>query len=1087
MSFIIWIIILVIILLAIGLGVFLFRHKIYNQFKNLQFKKTRAFKQGLKVLKSKADRLTNKNFYHTHTYFLHINSTELPIVDEETKKQKDIDLFIYQGKHHKQYLSDETYVLETKSFSENKDYKSLLRFSHHVSMQTGKMPIIVYSLDYQKINDDQDYISTAIMDMRKCLQHLLKIYKQLPVFIINLANAQQHPSYNAFITCTKSHNLPLIIPSDANDLNNALLSQHQQQIKEFADQVLLVKNPKLYLRYNVFINDVFDLFKSIDKEYKSSEKYTKFHHMFFYVSPQAEGVHKSLFQRNIYAQKYHSGMLAKIFYVTLSACFVILGGVFIKNIIQYNQQKNQYVKQISTIQPSATNNKMLTNDYNQAYYNINHNMYFNWLYPNALLSHELNEKTADYVQNNILIPALKSKDTAAKKMFLLMTLYASQSKALRNLILNNLQDWATSVNIEESLLKTYVNSSHQNDIPSLTTNYVENISFKDQNILKNVYILVESYIESNPSINLKTLNTFFADIYLPIRQKYLINQFMTNIYPNIQSNIDTNNNAFFKNFEHDKHPVSDKTLEDIDKIKSIVNQVQSLNINYFSQAISTLLDINQKVNKISDLNTKKGLIWHKAILLATENTLLNKLSTQEHYYIFNKDIISESTINIANSGDFNGNIPIIFSTTGIKQLLIPEIKKYNKLLSIFNQLKIPSQKLTDYYNIAIENYTRGYIQAYINMISNYKHNIDPDNIQTSLLLISSETSEFNNMLATIHKNTIFSKKLVEEIPELEIISNYFSNINSYIGQPKNIQEYENIFLAIVKDIENAENKQSTLNKIALNLLKNNKQSQLYQLRQLLNKYKIDSRNQKIFIAPLLELISIEKPFIKAGKLNQWNTKIISLLDKYKNYFPFNPNSQKIISIKKMNLIFSPKGEFWSYIHKDMSGIFKNKQGRWELTIPDLFGKKGKQMIRLLNKVQNLTNTLWTKNGKPKSIMFNITFEPLSNNILNDNRFIKLPILNVANHEIISLSTKQQPEIVNYNWAEESTSSVQFIDNKQELNTIKSYSGAWSFLLLLRAANQSNEVYTWSDKQSGAKIQFSIHFNNIFNSFNNQNL
>ena len=1056
-----------------------------NKIKTSSFKKSIQLNQGFKKLLSESRRSIVKNLYRNSLYLIHFNPSNSQLVEKEINKEIGVDLFCHKDEKYNQYLSDESYILEVIQYNHSHQYSNIAKFSRKISVKTGKIPILIYSLDYQQALDSSNYIDDHIRHLQKIISSFENVYHKKPTLVFSFVNLDSHPCYKHFISCVKKYNLPLLTQCSKVDYQKDAhgLVDREQYLKNFSDNVLLTKQPKLYLKFNSFVNDIFDMFKIINQKYWAAKNLKQYDNINYYISHGTSEINQSLFQQDINIDKYRKSLIKKLSYTFFTICFIALGLVFVNNIMQYHVHGKQFKHSLSKLQRSDLKTANLTQVYQETYYKINNDLYFNWLYPNGLLSQSLKNETANYVLDNILLPKLKSDKNPIEKAFLLMTLYSSKSRDLRHLILENSKDWSKTLGISTSLLKVYIESKIDVTVPSLNSTYVQKTLAEKPNLSSNKYKLVQTYITNNSIINLKTLNDFFTKIYLPVRQQYYINIFMQNIYPDIKSSVSGNNASFFKYFQT-KNQINEQTMHDINSIRNITNLINAEKITNYNDLLHILTLTNTELSKIRSLKTPEGKLWYKAVLQATLNTLLNRLSLEKKYTLFNEELINQSTINIADSGAYDGNIPVIYTLTGINRVILPEVKTYHQLLNILNQAGISSIKYTDYYHQALDTYVNSYIKAYVKMLSSYKHIINPSDIKTSLMLIASKDSEFNNMLNMLAENTAIPKSLIKELPELELISSSFKNINKFINDSKNIDLYQKIIFNISNKINNADNKQLGIEKITYQLLVDNENSSLYQLKKLLDKYQISPKNQIIFLAPLIELINIEKPYIKQKKLKIWNADILSLLSKNMEYFPFNKNGKKSISVKEMNKIFSPSGKFWSIINKDMYGIFVKKNGKWVTSIPGLFGAKESNMLFILNSVQSFTNSLWTNSNQIKPIVFEISIEKNENQQLKNHHFIEMSILNIGDSQILGLSVKQHPIFIKYDWSQNVKSSVGFIDDKQKVYTVNSTDGDWSALKLLKAADATHQIYTWNNKEIKVLIQFKISFDNIFSDLRN---
>ncbi|EDX19344.1 hemerythrin HHE cation binding domain family protein, putative [Francisella tularensis subsp. novicida FTE] len=1043
---------------------------------NFRQPKSIKLKRSLKQLLSQTDRNTRKSFKTVANFFIHVNTSGINIVEKETIKTLGIELYKIETSTYNQYLSDQSYILELHKLNNDHKYKELGKFCNKISSLIGKVPIIVYSFEYKNIKNDT-VILEEIKSLRSIILQLSKIYKKLPNVVLSIADIENYPGYNSFIECASLHNVPLLSPAfNPNNLNTEI-DTYIERLNILANNLLFKKYPLEFLNFTYFINCTYNHFKYLLKKQNYIDTNKTIENIYLYLSNTKVNIGQSLFQNNFTTQPYKTKLIKKFLTTIIGVILTTLGLIFTMNIFTYKSFINQYKQELSAIPNTTKYSKEtinLSNDYES---DIKSRLLANILYPNEIIKHGIYINEGLKIQQQILekLENTNSENNYIYKTFIFLTLIAPQNINLQKYIKANIHLWSIATKLSEKTIITYIEAP----VPKLKINIenacIQKLSLDNQVIDPSTYSIVKSYIIDNSNINLKTLHDFLYNIDLPTTKQEVISGFMIEVFPKIKNSLSECNRKFLEKL-YEKIKNSNSSLGEITKIKKLVPTEKETQVDNLQAAISILVNLNNKLSKNLSNSSETDLIWYKVILQATYNDIMNNLSLSEPQLIDN-NTTKLATINIGDNGEYYGNISVIYTKTGLKDVILPEIYSYKSLSKLLATHNIDTLAIDNYYNESLQNYIENYKKSYINLITSYKNSIDPNDIVSSLLLISSTSSQFNNMLKTLVDNTVFDDETLKELPQLSLVGSYFENINKMIINPNDMDKYHQIIREIADNINQNGNKRESLNKITLNLFTRSKDSYFYKINTLLKDNNITGENSIIFIAPLESIMKFGKPYLSEYKYNIWNKDIISLLKKYQTYFPFSKESNKTISPKELTDIFGPNGEFWKNVRKNMYGIFEYQNGIWQSKIPDFFGNNTKYMLDTLNKVQKMTNTLWDSSGKPKPIDITLGVMPAPNGILPNNTFVKMTILSIGNQKAIGISTQQKPIILEYKWFEKQPSSVGYIDSNEQINTIETQSSYWSFINLLNQAKNSGDVYIWN--QNDIEIKFKIDFNNIF--------
>ncbi|AEI36822.1 hypothetical protein [Francisella salina] len=1035
--------------------------------------------KGFYKLLSKVDKKTKQSFKTNAEFFIHINTSNSRIVERETTKMLDVDLYKIEGENCTHYLTDQSYILELHKIGGDQVYRELGKFCHKVSSIIKKTPTIVYSFEHLKMNDNL-FILDEIKNLRTIISQLTKMYKQMPNFVLSIADIDKHPSYSTFMDNVAKYDIPLLLSlSNQVDINDNLTKKREQYIS-FADEFLLKKHPQDYLRFSYFINNVYDCFDALLNKLDFITDSADIKNILLYITNTNPVINQNFFQSAISnTHNYGSKLVKKIAVYLIIFISIGFGAVFTNNLFIYKKAIKSLDKQLDSSEDVLNNFRVLNNFTNISLSNIKQKLILGWVYPDVMLIPSIHKDIVAIEIQQRLIKLLESnyrEKDSIYRTYLFLLLESPRDSDLKELILSNLTIWSKTLNIPQGIIKFYINSK----VPSIQAK----ISKKDianSNTLINFRVshMIKTYITNNGTINLRTIHLFLKKIYFPVIQQQILNEYMVNVYPKNKPSLSRYNKIYLEELykiikSNHKSPIELESLE------STIPSIDDTKVDNLLDALDLLKNLNKTLDDKLQNDPNKNL-WSKIIVQATYNDLMNQLSLSQAKFV-NSSIAEQSIVNIGDSSGYKGNISMLYTKIGIKEIILPEISEYKSILKLLEGYKINGTALSNYYNMATTSYIDDYKKSYINLISAYKQNLNPNDIVTSLLLISSPNSQFNNMLKALLENTYFSKGIIKDIPQLVIVNSYFNNVNKMIANINDIYEYNQIIKNIANTIVNSSDKNEAINEITLNLFTNSKNSYLYQVNSLLKKNNIGKKNAIIFTAPLMNIMEVGKPYLIEEKYALWKKDIVPYIQKYSQYYPFNRDSSDILTPEEFKKIFGPKGKFWGSVKRDMYGIFEYKKGKWVVKTADLLGKNTESMLDTLNSVQKLTNIFWDDSGREKPLKIIIHVEPISNQKLLDNSYIKMSLLNIGDNKVVGISSQQKPETIAYKWYTKQSSSVGYIDSNERIKSLEIHPGYWSLLMLLDQANQKNNIYTW--EQNNLNIKFEIRFSNIFNTFKN---
>lgn len=1040
--------------------------------------------KNLKQLLSQADRKTRRSFKTKANFFIHINTSDKSIIDNESDTYSGMDLYKISGPMYNHYLFEQAYILELHKLNDKHVYKELGKYCRKVSLKSGKIPTLVYSFKYSDLQN-KNHLLEELKSLRSVVYQLYKIYKKIPKLVLSVIDIDDHPCYKTFITCVSEYEVSLLSPSFEKAKINEDVRKYYKQLHIWADNKLFKKNAQMYLRFSYFINDISSYFENIIAKLDYVDSNEAIGSISLYVNSKSvddgKGLFLSYFDQKILKTKVFKQVIA----FSISFLSIVSGIVLLVNDSRYRKIIGDYKKDLDTISVDIKDSKK-TVDLSDSYEDIvKGKLIDSSIYPASMLNKgiEINEGIKIQQQLLKLLKSDASLGDSIYRTYIYLILIAPQNTDLKELVKSNIQIFTSITKVDDKTILAYINSP----VPDVKVEIVSNDEindsvYQDLVIKSDIYQMAESYIVDNNNINLRTLHDFLDKTELPMLKLKIIDKFMKNIYPKMKNSLEESDRKFLT----DLYKIIVTNVghsNNIERVKMLVPSVKDVKVHDLKESLDILKNLNNELNSHISPNIKIGKpLVEKIIMLATYNDIMNNLLLSKPKLV-SQELINNSTVNIADNGAYNGNIPIMYTKIGLEKIILPEIKNYHSILEILKKYKIDTSGLENYYDDALQEYILGYKKSYIDLVASYKNNVSANDIASSLLLISSPGSQFNNMLRVLLDNTNFDEETLKSVPDLVLISSYFKNINSMISNPNDMEQYDQIIRSIADQINNSKDKEEAINEITLNLSTKSKESDLYKVNALLKKNNINSENAEIFTAPLKSIMRFGKPYLVKYKYDLWQNDIMSKIDEYKKYYPFSNDSNKIMTAEELTGFLGPKGDFWKTVNKDMYGIFEYKDNIWKAKDIDLFGDVNtEKMLNTLNNVQQITNTLWDESGNPQIIDVKVKPELALNSMLANNTFVKMTILNIGDSKIIGISSNQSPMTIPYKWFEKQSASVGYIDTNEQINSFETHTSYWSFIELINKATKDNNVYTWI--QNGIKIKFEIDFNNVFKILDN---
>ncbi|APC91217.1 hypothetical protein CGC44_02405 [Francisella opportunistica] len=779
--------------------------------------------------------------------------------------------------------------------------------------------------------------------------------------------------------------------------------------------------------------------------------------------------------------------------------------IFIINIFQQIDLKQKIsLKNLKEL-PNNSRHEILQEFKNK----INDALLLESIYPNNIKYRYIYKQYASNLLKNVILPKyIESNDLSLITSFLIFFEYMNNGYATPEAD-NVLKIISSLTNLSESQLQIVLKYIS----PSVKAETMQQVLSRANKLYTNNLIVVgddsESYL-STQGFNAEYLgisNTQRAkminDIYIRYLYKCTIDNAISALKNNYIIPIEVSN--IFLMYE-DQFDTSSKKLCNSSYINSITKSVSLIfnqeETNKKFESFSEMLDhiayliksLEKNAKGVSDENKEQS----QSITISLINYVLNSVINSTYN---NKELPLTTPVDKKLYMEFAPNfyskkifISPIYSKEYIKDNIDPINKKFNRLIeNLKSNYNIEPDFMLAIYKSSINNYNSQYIKAYTQMIDElnsdpeFNKNITSKNpLNLYLLAMSSKDSSFNSLIDFYAANTnlVINEKVDNKTNNITKVQQFYKKIANNVGKQDNKQQYdvslwspidsyfkENDDYLESKSYSDYKNIFKQLNNLIreegyTNTYKDIKQGfkplqKVYSDLSAIN----DPNNNNLYIL-LKKHLDIAVNAIRTITIQDAITNLDNTVNlEYElinNQFPFNKNSDKVVSNELITKDFDNNGYIYSNFVEYLKPLltYNNANDKWESQ--DLTTPEQQDYLIKFNKVYALNKLLWDDKRNPKSIEFDLT--PIAN---KDNDYIFFSIILDKENFVNSLNIEYSESMkILYNWnsIEPTTLTIKFDDGSTDQI---SYQGKWSILKAIKAAdcNQDN-ICTWKIKHKG---------------------
>lgn len=241
-----------------------------------------------------------------------------------------------------------------------------------------------------------------------------------------------------------------------------------------------------------------------------------------------------------------------------------------------------------------------------------------------------------------------------------------------------------------------------------------------------------------------------------------------------------------------------------------------------------------------------------------------------------------------------------------------------------------------------------------------------------------------------------------------------------------------------------------------------------QLQRALEPFNLPSKLNDLFLTPGTTAKQYVLHALNDYVNHVYSKQLLPIVRHLDNYFPFNRESDEIISLVNLANLIGRNSEYWDtyntliapLIHQYPNQVVLNNSNR-----------------SVSQRISQIRNLLWNNKWEPKEIIFRFT------TVLHHKESDTLGMLFVNDKMIYDAKIKSITAILPIKWwqANQLGKVSIILANKKE-RVLYQKEGPWAIWELLKVANREGNIYRWSADNGAVSVQFQL-INPIANSLN----
>ena len=372
------------------------------------------------------------------------------------------------------------------------------------------------------------------------------------------------------------------------------------------------------------------------------------------------------------------------------------------------------------------------------------------------------------------------------------------------------------------------------------------------------------------------------------------------------------------------------------------------------------------------------------------------------------------------------------------------------------------------------NYVKSYQDKYLKLFDSY--NIEASSIKELKRLLNDLTkynSGFYEFLRTVqHQTSSFSEPLLtlKNMDEL----NQFAFLTKALAEKDGkspIQEYQQLMGQILNDLETPDVQLTegyplhltAIERMTVDIFQKAPTSYIQKTQEVLTQLGVPERFRQLFVQPIQLMYELGLKELKASVEHYWKMHVASQVEEVFAKFPFNFQASVFAAEDEIHALFNPKSKFFTDLEKIMSIFCHEKEGKW-VAYENNAAQLDEKIFAELNRISKVGRLLWDCEGNPKPMSHKVCAVPFAKKEELQTLPIHSSIVTGA-HAVHNINSNPTWQPLDIDWWKSEQSLIGMtlkskMTNSKTYRSVQQQPSLWSFFALLKAG-EHKEGNAWS--------------------------
>jgi type VI secretion system protein ImpL len=240
-----------------------------------------------------------------------------------------------------------------------------------------------------------------------------------------------------------------------------------------------------------------------------------------------------------------------------------------------------------------------------------------------------------------------------------------------------------------------------------------------------------------------------------------------------------------------------------------------------------------------------------------------------------------------------------------------------------------------------------------------------------------------------------------------------------------------------------------------------------------------------FRQPFVAAMNLGKEEIEKTVLEQWEQEWAAHVEPLLGRYPFSATATDEVEPSELQILHPKQGAFWSFAHRVVAPLCSIQGTEWSFRGPLKHRFEAPpRMLEIIRRMAELSNLLWTAEGKPQPLSVQVLPQPLPPSPVSGS-FVTMSYLKCG--KVTTFSFNQNPTWQEFplNWWEPQPASIGLefrtpVSEERDYRAQEISRSFWScFRLLEGASSKDGRQWTWTlmrkqgDSRQGVEVRFGV--------------